>query len=42
LNLYNDSALIATNIVPSIVNFSGLSDGTYYLNASATDVLNNF
>ena len=41
LNLYNDSALIATNIVPSIVNFSGLSDGTYYLNASATDVLNN-
>jgi len=41
--IYNTSGLVsnATNTTPFHYNFTGLADGTYYLNASANDTLGN-
>ncbi|MBX4212283.1 hypothetical protein KW787_02405 [Candidatus Pacearchaeota archaeon] len=45
INLYNVSlSSIRSNLStssPFFINYSGLSDGTYYFNATATDSLNN-
>ncbi len=42
--LYNSSGIVSTifNITtPSLVNFTGLADGTYFLNATANDTFGN-
>lgn len=43
INLYNSSGLYQTNISSSnfSINFTGLIDGTYYLNATANDTYSN-
>ncbi len=44
IKLFNSTGLMRTNISANslfYINYSGLSDGIYYFNASAVDVLNN-